>query len=131
MVLAGPTEATVGPVSYRALAATRQVMAIKAVTHYRGAAGRTDASPVRALGARPQGSERDGEPRAPPLAPSVGHVPGPSPLTLRGCSIDVFIVSRGASFINTCTDTILERVMACGGDSAVTSGTLLPLFASS
>jgi hypothetical protein len=90
-----------------------------------------DVSPVSRPRARPRGPER-GRPRKDrPVAPAVGHVAVPSLSHPCGCNIGAFIVSRGASFINTCTNIILGRVMASSNDRAVTSDTLLPLFASS
>jgi hypothetical protein len=73
----------------------------------------------------PEGEETFWSPQPPAMSRALRSS------TLRGCLVGAFIVSRSESFINSCTNTILERVMACGSDSAITSGTLLPLFASS
>lgn len=132
MVLAGPTGATAGPVSYRVLAGMRQVMGDQG-RHVRAGGPRAERAHLRpAAGAHDHMGRivtEDREPLRFPQPPTMSRALRYSPL--RDCAVAAFIVSRGASFINTCTDTIIGRVMACGSDGAIPSDTLLPLFASS
>lgn len=85
-------------------------------------------SPPACTGASSAAARQRG--KRPSGQPSLQPCLGPFAIHLCGYRVSTFIVSRSATFINTCTNTILARVMACGSDSAITSDTLIPLFAS-
>jgi hypothetical protein len=132
VVLAGPTGATVGPVSYQALAGHDEVRGDQADASGPGGPRAAWTSPRSAALAHDHGGRGAAE-----RGKTVWSLQ-PSAMSqflryliLAGCNIGSFIVSRGASFINTCTNIILGRVMTSSSDRAVTSDTLLPLFASS
>jgi hypothetical protein len=108
-------------VSYRALAQIRQFMTIRHV-RTRGPTGRRCAR-----SGRPECCE---EPGVPPIAPVAGHVVNPSQSAFRATASDTVIVTVSASFINSRIGRIYEGAVACDSDSAITSDTLIPLFAS-
>ena len=111
---------------YRALTGIRRVRGSRQTR--RAGGPRAERAHLRlSASAHGQAGRNGRRAKRPPARRSLRPCRGPfAVFPLRDAPAGAFIVSRSASFINTCTNTILERVTTCGSDSAITSDTLLP-----